>query len=160
MKKNIISTILIILFLSLTVNSFPSRARETLNIQHEVIKYDLSQADKQTFTIISDSGEISYVTIEPLDSKLRINDGTYKVTYTVPNSWVASFQVKISNNLISSVSNPAVSATTGIVYSYALNKNSSTKATLNINWRNNQGMLYATGFYAWISNGNLYSKKL
>ncbi len=97
MKKNIISTILITLFLSLTFNSFPSSAQETSNIQHEIIKYDLSQADKQTFTIISDSGEISYVTIEPLDSNLRINDGTYKVTYTVPNSWVASFHVKISN---------------------------------------------------------------
>lgn len=158
MKKLIFITFITLSPVLLNNNS--SLAKDSAVAQHEFVKYDLSQNTKQTFTLISDSGEISYVTIEPIESSLRLKDATYKVTHEVPNSWIGSFHLKIVNNSIISVSNPAVSALTGSVYDYSLTKNSSTKATLNLKWRNNQGILMDTGFYAKVSDGALYTTRI
>lgn len=128
------------------------------DLKNEEAKYDLNEGRIQTYTLLDENNQEYYVTIEPVESNLRMTAGTYKITHEVPNAWKGSFYATVSANKFTSVYSPEASALRGRVSDYYLVKDSSTQATLHIKWTSII-ITYDTGFEAWIENGALYTKK-
>lgn len=122
--KKIFATLFTIFFLTTSI---------TASATSNIAEYDLnSQQKEQHFTLLESSGETAYVTISPLNHKLA--NKSYKVQYTKPKKWTGKFIVDVKSNKFSSVHSPSVTALTGSIKNYSLNKDSSTKATLKISW--------------------------
>lgn len=94
------------------------------------VKYDFTIGGTQSKRYINEDGQIECLTIEPVNNNLKIANGTYKVSHSVPGAWSASFHVSISSNKISSASNPSASAIQGSISNTQLKKENSTQATL------------------------------
>ncbi len=95
-----------------TIWAFPLNvyASNQVNEPSTVVEYDLSSKERADYTLKNKNGEIYYLSIEPLDTTLRINNGTHNITVTKPNYWKAGFIATISSNKFVSVSSPYASA--------------------------------------------------
>ena len=111
------------------------------------------------YALFDEQGNPYFVTITPVFSSERMSNGTYKISYNVPNAWNAFFYAKISNNKFTSCYSPSVKPLKGSVLDYHLSRISSTSECLNIKWKSTL-ITYNTGFKAWISNGQLKTKKI
>lgn len=119
-----------------------------------VVEYDLSSNEKADYTLKNKNGEIYYLSIEPLDTTLRINNGTHNITVTKPNYWKAGFIATISSNKFVSVSSPYASAIRGSSRGVTLKKISSTHSKLTFLYNYLQTSS-TEGFYAKIVDGSL-----
>lgn len=156
MKKSIYYLLSIILCLHITY-SFPQIAyakENTTDITQNTSIITLNPNHKQTSIIYDQSNNMYILTIEPLDIKNKIANGTYKISYTAPRKWTAYFYAKISDNKFSSCYSPHVTALTGKIRDYSLKKSSNTSSILRIKYE----YLFSTtitGIKSVISNGKI-----
>lgn len=125
-----------------------------------IAEYNLSSTESQTFELKDAKGNIYSCTISPLSGNVsRVKNGRYKVSYTIPNKWNASFIVSISSNKISSLSSPSTTAIMGSITNTSLVKESSTKAALKFKYTL-AGIQSFTGFRCYISDNTLKTQKI
>lgn len=125
-----------------------------LPVSSSKASYDLAKGGTQTFTINNKNGELIFVTITKLQSKSRISNGVYKVTFTKPNCWSAGFNVTITNNCFTSVGSKFYTVFSGSVINNHLSLESTKQASLYMTYRNNL-IVYNTGVRAKISGTSL-----
>lgn len=137
-----------------TASSFPATAADK-SLASEA-SYGLCSDKEEQFILADSSGEAVYVTITPLKTNARVNNGSYRVQYTKPDSWKASFVVSISNNQFTGVSSPYVVPIEGNISNILLKKTSSAQAKLTFSWKIPFSVLpISCGIKAYISNKQL-----
>lgn len=121
-----------ICIITFTIFSFPQSVHASNQIYEssDVIEYDLSSNERADYTLRNKNGEIYYLSIEPLNTTQRINNGTHQITVTKPNYWKAGFIATISSNKFISISSPYASTIRGSSKNVTLKKISSTHAKL------------------------------
>lgn len=131
-----------------------SKVLSEINTLSSVAEYDLTCGETKTFTVSDVSGNVYYVTFEPLDPVSRIASGSYRITKTRPNSWTASMIITISNNSIIKASSPSVSFPGTTIISQTATRNSNTTATMQFKYIKAQKPLVA-GFKAVLSGSTI-----
>lgn len=140
-------------------------AEDTLSEENisfaNIAEYDLSSGKTQTFTLLDPDKNEYFVTIEPLTATSRVDAGSYKVSYSVPNYWTASFVITVSNNKIMNPRNLTVISDNikVIITSKNLILNSFTLATCKLKYTITSTP-HSDGFKAYISNNKLYTSRL
>lgn len=119
-----------------------------------VVEYDLSSNEKADYTLKNKNGEIYYLSIAPLDTTQRINNGTHQITVTKKERWKAGFITNISSNKFISISSPYASAIKGTTRNIKLQKITSTHSKLSFlySYLNTSS---TEGFNAKIVNGSI-----
>lgn len=145
-----------ICIITFTIFSFPQSAYASNQIYEssDVIEYDLSSNERADYALKNKNGEIYYLSIEPLDTTHRINNGTHNITVTKSNYWKAGFIATISSNKFISISSPYVSTIRGSSKNVTLKKRSSTHAKLTFLYTYLQTSKN-DGFNAKIENGTM-----
>lgn len=159
MKKKPICSILCIIIFSFIFFHHDPHVLASTNLSEASFNLNDNTFNSQRYTLLDEHGSPYFVTITPLFSPERMSNGTYKISYNVPNAWNAFFYAKISNNKFTSCYSPSVKPLKGSVLDYHLSRISSTSESLNIKWKSTL-ITYNTGFKAWISNGQLKTKKI
>lgn len=112
---------------SLTSNA-AALADNNISLPKEAV-YNLSLGGTQEFNIIDAEGNSAFITITEEIPTKRIDNGTYKVTYTSDGCWRASYRVVISNNSITSVNSPEYAAINGQIRQHKLVRETSKQAS-------------------------------
>ena len=155
---------LLILFATLLTFVSPATAQASENeiptFSEEAV-YDLTIGGTQTFSITDSNGNIAYVTISEEPSISRIDNGTYKVTYTEPGSWTAGFYVVISANSITSAKDKFYSVSSGSIIQSKLVLESSEQASHYLTYKYGTSViLNYTGVRSTISGTSLKISKI
>lgn len=134
MKKNWLIKVLVLTISSIVVvlgiEMESADAATGSTVSQEVLIYDFSAGGVQSNSYINSEGVLVCTTIEPVSGTSKLANGTYKVSHSVPGAWSASFNVAISSNKITSVSNASTTALQGSISNRNLKKDSSSQATL------------------------------
>lgn len=74
--------------ITFTILAFPQNVSASNQVDEpsSVIEYDLSSNERADYTLKNKKGEIYYLSIEPLDTTRRINNGTHQITVTKKRS--------------------------------------------------------------------------
>lgn len=112
--------------------SFISHASTTMDkntiVSQEAV-YDLTIGGTQEFDIVDAKGNNAIITISEDTPLTKVDNGTYKVSYTSNGCWKASYRIVISNNSITSVHSPEYAAITGVIRQNKLIKENSKQAS-------------------------------
>ena len=81
-------------------------AESSLQQEEKDISYDMIKGGIQEFDVITAGGKKAHITITEVPSVTKVADNTYQVKYDLKGSWLAGFNVKVSNNSFVNVSNP------------------------------------------------------
>lgn len=123
--------------------------------------YDLTIGGTQTFSITDSNGNIAYVTISEEPSISRIDNGTYKITYTEPGCWTAGFHVVISANSITSAKDKFYSVSSGSITQSRLVLESSKQASHYLTYKYGTSVIVNyTGVRSTISGTSLKVSKI
>lgn len=133
--KPIRKSLLLYLYLSIFTTLGPSLTSNAatftdnnISLSKEAV-YNLSLGGTQEFNIIDAKGNSAFITISEEIPTNRIDNGTYKVTYTSNGCWRASYRVVISNNSITSVNSPEYTAINGEIRQHKLVRETSKQAS-------------------------------
>lgn len=152
--------LLSLLFVGVLLTALPFQSKAASEEYSNIAEYDLSSGKAKTFVLEDSYGEMYYCTIKPLtDNSVKIKSGNYKVSYTVPNKWKASFVVTIASNKIKALSSPYTHAIVGSIANSSLVKESSTKGALTFRYLYSGFKLF-TGVRCYLSNNTLKTEKL
>ena len=144
--------LILLIVLTLSLNYMPVQANESVEVS-----YDLNEGGKKVFCIENSKGEVDKITIEQLNSNMKIANSNYRVTYEAVN-WTAGFYITVLNNEITNAYSPFYSIARGEIRNSKLNINSNTKATFSFQHKVTI-FTYNTGVIANINNNNLYVTK-
>lgn len=103
---------------------------ETGETENNEVEYDMEKGGAQVFHFTEENGDSAEVVIEEVPSELRVSNGTYKISKTIKNKWIASFYIDVNSNKITRAYNKSCKALVGKITTSSLIKNSSSKATL------------------------------
>lgn len=127
--------------------------------QSNIAEFDLSSKQAKTYKLQDSNGSFFYCTIEPLASATRINNGSYRISHTVPDRWKASFIITISSNKIASVSSPTATPIKGSIKNISLKKINNISSALTFTHTYLSISDY-TGFKCYITNNTLKTQKI
>ena len=96
----------------------------------ELAEYDLEKGGTQSFEIVDEDGEETEIVVEEVPGKVRVANGTYRITGKKKYAWTAGFCVKISGNRFTKVYGSFYKTTRGGIQNARLVKNSDAQATL------------------------------
>lgn len=155
MKSHFRNFVSITLFLLLLFSPISASATDTPNIYPTTAEYNLSSKEEQSFAITNSNNELLYITVTPLPTIAKTENGSYRITYTQPGYWSANFILSISNNKITDAHSPAATAISGYISNYMLHLDSSTQASLRILWKPlHSSPLTSVGMKAYLTSTN------
>lgn len=134
-------------------------AADKIGSSNTVAEYSLYSNEPQTFYFTDEDNNPYYITITPEPNTLRLANGNYKITHTIPNCWSASFIINVSSNKIVSVDHPSVLTSNGYATDISLRKVSSTEASLRFLYH---VLMFPepAGVRAYISNNSIFVQKI
>lgn len=152
-------TVLFLIGILCTSNIVLAKADSQKSHPNNTAEFDLSSKQTKTYKLQDSDGSFFYCTIEPLSSTMRINNGRYRISHTIPNRWKASFIITISSNKIISVSSPTTTPIKGSIKNVSLKKISNTSSTLTF-IHTYLNIADYTGFKCYIANNTLKTQKI
>lgn len=154
LKKGIILLIVLTVIMYNAESLTAKAAESSLQQEEKDISYDMIKGGIQEFDVITAGGKKANITITEVPSVTKVADNTYQVKYDLKGSWLAGFNVKVSNNSFVNVSNPFCIVRLGYISNTKLILNSDKKATYSFNYHTGAATSY-TGVRATISGTTL-----
>lgn len=156
MKKNFFRRLMLLVTLLFLFSSVSVLASEETGTLPQEVTFDLNSNQVQNFVVSDSNRETIKVSLEPLVSSARVANGSYRVTYTVPDTWTAKFIVSVTNNRITAANSLSIQPIACIIVSSNLYLNASSQALLDIGWKAfGSGTIAYNTIKAYISNASL-----